>query len=136
MPIIWALAVLRGFVKNKILECDNSTNTIEVINLNFDVDLLTITISIDGDKIDIIFEEPAGFRVLDEGDLLEFWHECSLQAGWLHEIISGGWFDLESKRNGFSSCGNSEITEYLVVGVNYCVSILGWEKPSIQQSTR
>ena len=123
-------------MKSKVLECDNSTNTIEVVNLNFDVDLLEITISIDGDKIDILFEEPAGFRVLDEGDLLEFWPECSLQTGWLHEITSGGWFELESKRNGFSLSGNSEVTEYLVVGVNYCVSILGWEKPSVQQSTR
>jgi len=123
-------------VKSKVLECDNSTNTIEVVNLNFDVDLLEITISIDGDKIDIIFEELAGFRVLDEGDLLEFWPECSLKIGWLHEVTSGGWFELESKRNGFSLSGNSEITEYLVVGVNYCVSILGWEKPSVQQSTR
>ena len=123
-------------MKSKVLECDNSTNTIEVVNLNFDVDLLEITISIDGDKIDIIFEEPAGFRVLDEGDLLEFWPECSLQKGWLHEVTSGGWFELESKRSGFSLSGNSVITEYLIVGVNYCVSILGWEKPSVQQSTR
>jgi hypothetical protein len=123
-------------VKSKVLEVDNSTNTIEVINLNFDIELLEITISIDGDNIDIIFEEPAGFRVLDEGDLLEFWPKCSLQAGWLHEITSGGWFDLENKRNGFLLSDSSEITEYLVVGINYCVSILAWEKPRLRQSTR
>ncbi|GAA68377.1 MULTISPECIES: hypothetical protein [Pseudoalteromonas] len=123
-------------MKSKVIEFDNSTNTIEVINLNFDVELLEITISIDGDKIDIIFEDPAGFRVLDEGDLLEFWPDCSLQAGWLHEINSDGWFDLEKNRNGFLLADNAKVTEYLVVGVNYCVSILAWEKPKVQQSTR
>jgi hypothetical protein len=122
-------------VKSKVLEFDKSASSVEVININFDIDHLEVTISIDGDRLDIIFEEPEGFRVLDEGNLLEFWPECSLQTGWLHEITSGGWFDLESKRNGFLLSDNLEITEYLVVGANYCVSILAWEKPRVQQIT-
>ena len=86
--------------------------------------------------VDVIFEEPAGFRVLDEGDLLEFWPDCSMSIGWLHEITSGGWFDLEKNRSGFLSSDSSDIIEYLIVGVNYCVRILAWEKPRVQQNTR
>jgi len=123
-------------VKSNVLEVFNPVSITEVINLNFDVEFLEVTISVDGENIDVIFEEPAGFRVLDEGDLLEFWPDCSMSVGWLHEITSGGWFDLEKNRSGFLSSDSSDIIEYLIVGVNYCVSILAWEKPRVQQSTR
>ena len=45
---------------------------IEVIHIIFDIETLIITVVIDGEKLDIYFDSPAGFRVLDEGDLLEW----------------------------------------------------------------
>lgn len=109
---------------------------IEVINLEFDAELLVVTVSIDSDRIDISFDSPVGFRVLDEGDLLEFWPDCSTQNGWLFEVQNGGWFEQESKRSGFLSSGNSEVKEYFVIGQNYCVSVLGWDAPEVCASVR
>ena len=107
----------------------------EIVNLEFDIDTLTIVVLSDGYKLDVTFDSPSGFRVLDEGDLLEFWPTCSLPNGWLFEIKSQGWLEQESKRSGFLSAQNSEIKEYFVVGTNYCVNILGWEDPEIAEST-
>ena len=42
---------------------------VEVINIEFDMEDLEITILIDGAKLDVRFDSPIGFRVLDEGDL-------------------------------------------------------------------
>jgi hypothetical protein len=49
---------------------------------------------------------------------------------------SGGWFDQESERSGFlmGSCakeGDRRPNEYLLLGVNDCVSILSWGEPQV-----
>jgi len=109
---------------------------VEIINVEFDGELLAVTVLIDGDKLDITFDAPAGFRVLDEGDLLEYWPDCSTTNGWLYEIAGQGWLDQERHRGGFFSGHNSEIKEYFIAGVNYCISVLAWEKPDVESSTR
>jgi len=110
--------------------------SIEIINIDFDVELLTVTVRIDGDKLDVTFDAPVGFRVLDEGDLLEHWPDCSAPSGWLYEIAGQGWLDQERQRGGFLSGHNPEIKEYFIAGVNYCISVFAWEKPDVQESTR
>lgn len=110
--------------------------SIEVIYIDFDIETLTITVLIDGDKIDISFDAPAGYRVLDEGDLMEFWPNCSSYNGWLYEINSGGWLDQERSRSGFISAAKTDSKEYFVIGCNYCVNVLAWEEPSVCQSIR
>ncbi len=110
--------------------------SIEVLNIDFDITTLVITIRIDGYKIDISFDSPAGYRVLDEGDLLEFWPFCSSNNGWLYEITKGGWLDQERKRQGFISAARTNAKEYFVIGCNYCVSVLAWENPSVSESIR
>lgn len=109
---------------------------VEIINVDFDGELLAVTVLIDGDKLDITFDTPAGFRVLDEGDLLEYWPDCSTTNGWLYEIAGQGWLDQERQRGGFLSGHNPEIKEYFIAGVNYCISVLAWEKPDVEASTR
>jgi hypothetical protein len=124
-------------LKGRALEEPLSENeTSEIVYLEFDVDTLRITVLFDGYKLDVAFDSPAGFKVLDEGDLLEFWPECSLPNGWLFEIESQGWLDQETRRDGFVSAHNPEIKEYFVVGVNYCVNVLAWEDPSVVESIR
>ena len=110
--------------------------SIEIINIDFDVELLTVTVRIDGDKLDVTFDAPVGFRVLDEGDLLEHWPDCSASSGWLYEIAGQGWLDQERQRGGFLSGHNPAVKEYFIAGVNYCVSVFAWEKPDVQESTR
>lgn len=110
--------------------------TVEVICINFDIETLTVTVRIDGDKYDVVFDAPSGYRVLDEGDLLEFWPSCSSFNGWLYQIKSGGWLDQEKQRSGFFSSGNSKLAEYFVIGCNYCVNVLAWEPPDVSESIR
>ena len=79
--------------------------TVEIINVNFDIETLTVTVRIHADKYDVVFDSPSGYRVLDEGDLLEFWPTCSAVNGWLYQITSGGWLDQEKQRAGFFLLG-------------------------------
>lgn len=109
---------------------------IEIVYIDFDIETLTVTVLIDGDKSDISFDSPAGYRVLDEGDLLEFWPTCSSFNGWLYEIHGGGWLDQERNRKGFTSSAKSDAKEYFIIGCNYCINVLAWEDPSVCQSIR
>jgi hypothetical protein len=79
----------------------------------------------------LVFRDVIGFRVLDERDLCEFWPEYSEPKGWLWEVHSGGWMDLERHRPLFNSPEFiAAIREYLVVD-NKCVSILCTQPPEI-----
>ena len=74
--------------------------------------------------VHLVFRAPAGFRVLDRRDLGEFWPEYSEPNGWLWEVHSGGWMDLERHRPLSSSHRSSApLREFLVVD-DMCVSIL------------
>ena len=121
----------------KVIEPPLSNDeTIEIVYIDFDIETLTVTVLIDGDKIDISFDSPAGYRVLDEGDLLEFWPTCSSFNGWFYEIYSGGWLDQERNREGFASAAKTDSKEYFIIGCNYCINVLAWETPSVCQSIR
>ena len=83
-----------------------------------------------------LFDHCLGFRVLDEGDLLEFWALDPRPSGWLWSIQSGGWFDHERQREGFVSSLSAgprwpSPREFLVVGQEYCVSVLAQREPTI-----
>ena len=137
---LWTLAAIQIgiLLKRKMFErLKAEFESIEVINIEFDVEELEVTVLIDGYKLDISFDSPAGFRVLDEGDLLEFWPDCSSPNGWLYEISEGGWFDQERSRKGFvSTANNPEVREYFIVGTNYCVSVLAMAAPCVAESIR
>ncbi len=105
--------------------------------VEIDYDLLELKIILDfhrtPKKVTVVFSNPIGFRVLDEGDLLEFWENYHTGNGWLYKVVSGGWHDLESKRDGYLSKETRNVQEYLVVGENDCVSVLvdNSENPSV-----
>ena len=82
----------------------------------------------------VSFVRPVGFRFLDEGDLLEFWPDCSLNNGWLYEIRSGGWLEQESARAGFLAKHNDGLREYLVVSQNGCLSVLATGPPAVAEA--
>ena len=84
-------------------------------------------------KIKANFDASWGFRVLDEGDLGEFWSECDLTKGWCFEVIEGGWNSLEKTRDHFVTGKLYEPREYLIIGLNDCVSILAHEPPIITE---
>lgn len=106
----------------------------EITFVSYDLWYLQITLWFDNQKppIYVRFESVRGFRLLDEGDLLEFW-SADRPAGWLWEIGKGGWFALENKRSGFLSgkSETNEVREYLVLGINDCLSVLAYDEPEI-----
>lgn len=79
----------------------------------------------------LTFADVVGFRVLDERDLCEFWNEYSEPNGWLYEVESGGWLDLEKHRQLFNSPDLIQnLREYLLVD-DKCVSVLCVAPPEI-----
>jgi len=105
----------------------------EITRIAYDLHNLVVHIepTYDADPIVVTFDSSIGFRVLDEGNLLEFWDYFNLKDGWLFQISEGGWYELESKRNGFVSQHHSDVREYLIIGVNECVSVLSAEPPKV-----
>jgi len=108
----------------------------EVTNLNYDLELLRITLGFQGVRspIYLTFGGVRGFRMLDEGDLLELWNPDTRAESWLWQVEKGGWFDLESIRNGFVSGATGGYNEFLILGVNECVSVISHDEPTIYTS--
>lgn len=110
------------------------SGTPEVTEVHYDLRVLRISLDFAAvhHPVYVSFEGVCGFRVLDEGDLLEFWDAESRASGWLWRIKDGGWFSLESAREGFLSGLNGGYKEYLVVGTNDCVSVIATDEPKIE----
>lgn len=108
----------------------------ELARIEYDAGKLTIGAFISGRQVALVkFESIEGFRVLDEGDLLEFWPMCSWSRGrWLWEVHEGGWFELESTRPGFVGEKYKDASEYLVVGDNECVSVISHDRPVVTEN--
>jgi len=80
----------------------------------------------------VIFRRPAGFRVLDERDLCEFWNTYSEPNGWLYEVHEGGWMELECHRGPFNAhTFFNGLREYFVVD-DQCISVLSVQPPEIE----
>jgi|SRR5882672_5114541 len=121
-------------VKLKPVSVDGVASTgTEVIAVGFDIRVLRVTVEFrpTRDWVYIDFSFPRGFRVLDEGDLVEYWRAPHAQESFLFEVESGGWLDLEAQRSGFVSTQRKDVTEYLVAGEEACVSVLAIERPHV-----
>jgi hypothetical protein len=106
----------------------------EVTEIHYDLWILRITLKFEAVEhpIYVSFGGVCGFRVLDEGDLLEFWDPNSRAEGWLWHVKDGGWFALENIREGFVSGAFGGYNEYLVIGIDDCVSIFSTDEPKIE----
>ena len=108
----------------------------EVTDISYDLHALRITLTF-GDReglVYAIFRESRGFRVLDEGDLIEFWNPQTRPDGWLWRISAGGWLDLERTRSSFITGLGDQYMEFLVLGVNDCVSVIASAEPVLDLS--
>ncbi|MFB9215703.1 hypothetical protein [Vibrio sinaloensis] len=107
--------------------------TPDVLTLNYDLSVLRIKLNFPSDKIVYVAcENVEGFRVLDEGQLLEFWGGDATQY-WLFEVKANGWLASESKRETAPLIvEGGELKEYMVAGANECVSILAYTQPYVQ----
>lgn len=95
----------------------------------------TLAIEVQGEEFAfarVVFRRPAGFRVLDEGDLCEFWDDYHTGNGWLYEVEQGGWRELELTRPQFLAPHLiPHLREYLVV-CDKCISVLTGRPPEIR----
>jgi hypothetical protein len=78
----------------------------------------------------VTFEEPVGFRVLDERELCEFWNKHSQPKGWFYEVEEGGWMELESHRTTFPTPFCGDMREYMIVDY-MCINVLCNSPPTI-----
>jgi hypothetical protein len=101
-------------------------------HLSFENHLLTIDLQgVHFSYARLLFRDVVGFRVLDERDLTEFWNAYSEPNGWLWEVKSGGWFDLERRRSTFNSGSLFPgLREFFVVD-DQCVSVLCPHAPEL-----
>lgn len=110
---------------------------VEVLSIHYDVtavDRLTIQLeSSSHGNFTLIFDSPEAVRVLDEGQVCEFWNTYGTPNGWLWRVTDGGWLALESQRKGFwlPDATPMKLLEYLVVG-DQCVFVLSRQPPRFE----
>ena len=126
---------MKNIIATPINEALAKDGKVELVDIHYDLDKLEITISLNNQENDkkIIFEEVCGFRALDEGDLFSWWKETNLTKGWCFEVSEGGWFDFERQRKDFVSGSTNSYREFLVIGVDLCVSVITNEEPTIHE---
>lgn len=78
----------------------------------------------------VVFRDPMGFRVLEEGDLTEYWNTYSEPHGWLWEVERGGWLELERQRPTFWRGEQDGIREYFLAD-DHCINVVTWTPPEI-----
>lgn len=101
-----------------------------VTGLSYDLEKLFVIYDPDlpGKTIEITFDNPRGFRCLDEGDFFNLWDDPFLVENWLFEVISDGWIDHEDKRGGFQS-KFAGYREFFVCGSDDCISVISNSPP-------
>jgi len=110
---------------------------VELRDVHVDLNELTILAGLYNRNYDkkVIFTDVCGFRALDEGDLSFWWQHLNLSNGWCFQVIKGGWHDFERERKDFLSGQTDLYREYLVIGVDLCVSVLTQTEPEFHETT-
>ncbi|WP_372870323.1 hypothetical protein [Shewanella sp.] len=106
------------------LAVDRLGEDVRLLSMEYTKGLLRLSLDIEGNACTLSFDKVLGVRMLDEGDLMEFWAEFSLSNGWIFQLSEGGWLELESQRSGFMASNHLAPREFLVVTRHECVSIL------------
>jgi hypothetical protein len=110
----------------------SSFSSADIFEVVYNDDGLKVRLGSDENAPTILFDAVVGFRLLDEGDLLEFWSSAGFDAnGSIYVVNSGGWLDLESSRSGFLSKEREGLVEYLITTACDCLNVLSFESPTI-----
>ena len=107
--------------------------TPDVLSLNYDLSILRIKLVFpSGQIVYVTCENVEGFRVLDEGQLLEFWEGSAIRY-WLFQVNTSGWLASENNRETAPLIvEGGDLKEYMLAGTNECVSILAYTQPYVQ----
>jgi hypothetical protein len=121
------------FVASTVAGFPSESEVPEIGRLDYDIWTLRIALHFTGSPpAYLTFKDLSGFRVLREGDLIEYWGPTR-PSGWLWEIQSGGWRSTEAQRSGFISGDVQGIREFLVVSLVDCVSVLSSSAPEFSR---
>ncbi|MES0328621.1 MAG: hypothetical protein ABUK13_10590 [Gammaproteobacteria bacterium] len=104
----------------------------EITKIDYDIENLEINLETSDLFIKVFIREVRGYRVLPEGDMLEFWSDFSRRNGWIFEIKTGGWKELLNHRASNFPINEEGLYEYLINGASECINILAYEKPIIE----
>jgi len=109
---------------------------VEVTNVNWNCDRAVVDIYCPDkqESIQVFINNEFGscsLRLLDEVDLSDYWKDTNMAGGWLYKVKSGGWFEIESRRDGFISKNAPNMVEYIILGLDMCVSVITKENINI-----
>ena len=118
----------------------NNISHAEVASVNFDQWMLTIGMrayekneSVAG-MFHVIFTHSVGFRVLDEGQMLNFpWPLLSDSGSFVHRVDESGWMDMEKQSGNLFLQENA--VEYVIITSVECVSVIAYEPPKLVVSS-
>jgi len=107
----------------------------EIIRVEYALGTLTVYLrDVEGKGFAVIFEDVRGYRVLDECNIGEYWPECSEPRGHIFLVESGGWLERENARPSFLESELIEgLKEFLIPGVEDCVSVLCVKSPEVRR---
>lgn len=81
--------------------------------------------------IEVTFPEVAGFRLLDEVPLAEYWIADDFPSGFpVLEVLDGGWAKEEGQRVGDAE----QQREWIIVTAGACVSVFSEHEPEIRDA--
>jgi hypothetical protein len=105
-----------------------------ILSIDYDLESLRIRYSAnENDEYIILFNNPIGFKCLDERDMMDYWKHKVLTDNWIIEILEGGWLDME-RSNSFISDKILNVREFLIEGNDECLTVLSEKKPVIERT--
>jgi hypothetical protein len=110
---------------------------VEIVDIHYDLEFLDVKVSIltTQEALTLRFDMTEGFRVLDERDLHNWWQVITMKDGWCFKVESGGWFSQESSRADFMIGSLEYYKEYLIIGLDTCISVISQKEPVILKVT-
>jgi hypothetical protein len=106
----------------------------EIVRVEYGLGVLSVYVedAQSGIFAKVVFSSIEAYRVMDERDLQDYWPVCSFANGWIFEIQNGGWLSSEMARcGGLTAQSVLGLREYMVTGVDDCISILSSLPPEV-----
>jgi len=124
-------------IGEKGFEVPTDVSHIEIASIHYDQWLLTIGIRKYEQTSEaligithLVFKAVDGFRMLDEGAMLQFpWPEPGQKPYFLYAVSGGGWLDQERQSDNLVAADC--LREFLVMTDNECVSVMAKSPPQI-----
>ena len=106
---------------------------VQLLSVHYDVtstNRLTLELESPSEgRVRLVFDSPLAVRVIDEGQICEFWNTYSRPNGWLWQVLDGGWIALESQRARFWGTDHPRPVLEFMVADDQCVFVMTMTPP-------